>query len=120
MTKIHPRCKFTPRVYICTGVYIVHMNEALEACALFMTIQVPTGENWFRISWKRKLWWSSLTDLSLCDVCSKMIKIIPWLQELLPFVHKNICHFAFACENMRFLDRVSCSLGTYLVYIIYI
>ena len=21
---------FTPRVYICTGVYIVHMNEALE------------------------------------------------------------------------------------------
>ena len=28
MTKIHPRCKFTPRVYICTGVYIVHMNEA--------------------------------------------------------------------------------------------
>ena len=30
MTKIHPRCKFTPRVYICTGVYIVHMNEALE------------------------------------------------------------------------------------------
>ena len=31
MNKIHPRCKFTPRVYICTGVYIVHMNEALEA-----------------------------------------------------------------------------------------
>ena len=30
MTKIHPRCKYTPRVYICTGVYIVHMNEALE------------------------------------------------------------------------------------------
>ena len=30
MTKIHPRCKFTPRVYICTGVYIVHMNEALD------------------------------------------------------------------------------------------
>ena len=30
MTKIHPMCKFTPRVYICTGVYIVHMNEALE------------------------------------------------------------------------------------------
>ena len=29
MTKIHPRCKFTPRVYICTGVYIVHMNKAL-------------------------------------------------------------------------------------------
>ena len=23
-----PRCKFTPRVYICTGVYIVHMNKA--------------------------------------------------------------------------------------------
>ena len=28
MTKIHPRCKFTPRVYICTGVYNVHINEA--------------------------------------------------------------------------------------------
>ena len=27
MTKIHPRRKFTPRVYICTGVYIVHINE---------------------------------------------------------------------------------------------
>ena len=31
MTKIHPRCKFATRVYICTGVYIVHMNEALVA-----------------------------------------------------------------------------------------
>ena len=30
MTKIHPRCKFTHRVYICTGVHIVHINEALE------------------------------------------------------------------------------------------
>ena len=30
MTKIHPRCKFTTRMYICTGVYIVHINQALE------------------------------------------------------------------------------------------
>ena len=35
MTKIHPSCKFTPRVYICTGVYIVHMNEALETPLIF-------------------------------------------------------------------------------------
>ena len=34
MAKIHPRCKFTPRVYICTGVYIVHMNEAKNTLAL--------------------------------------------------------------------------------------
>ena len=36
MTKRHPRCKFTPRVYICTGVYIVHMtrlNTSLGTCA---------------------------------------------------------------------------------------
>ena len=31
MTKNHPRCKFTPRVYICTWVYIVHINEAYES-----------------------------------------------------------------------------------------
>ena len=30
LTKIHTRCKFTPRVYICTGVCIVHLNEALN------------------------------------------------------------------------------------------
>ena len=30
LTKIHPRCNFTTRVYICTGVYILHMNEALD------------------------------------------------------------------------------------------
>ena len=30
MTKLHPKCKFTPPVYICTGVYIVHMNDALK------------------------------------------------------------------------------------------
>ena len=40
MTKIHPRCKFTPQVYICTGVYIVHMNEALESL-----VGVPLSEN---------------------------------------------------------------------------
>ena len=34
MTKIHPRCKFTPRVFICTGVYIVHMNEAKDPVTL--------------------------------------------------------------------------------------
>ena len=39
MTIIHPRCKFTPRVYICTGVYIVHMNEALEILAEFNLLQ---------------------------------------------------------------------------------
>ena len=33
MTKIHPRCKVTLRVYICTGVYIVHINEALDELA---------------------------------------------------------------------------------------
>ena len=40
MTKIYPRGKLTPQVYISTGVYIVHINEALGIVGSNMHILV--------------------------------------------------------------------------------
>ena len=34
------------------------MQPILDTCALFMTMLVPTSVNWFRFSWKQKLWHS--------------------------------------------------------------
>ena len=37
----------------------LNMQLILEACALFMTMQITTSVDWFRITWKLKLWYSS-------------------------------------------------------------
>ena len=47
MTKIHPRCKFTPQLYICTGVYIVHINEALDKDKYFIPNYLITSWDHF-------------------------------------------------------------------------
>ena len=49
MTKLHPQCKFTTGVYICNGVYIVHMNEALVTVMVLRRFQAHSVLGYFNM-----------------------------------------------------------------------